>query len=215
MTATAPAAENAAPRDHDIAAPGMATDPVCGMSVDPATARHRAEHAGTQFFFCGARCRERFTAEPERFAGIGEAGSAGRGGAVDLPDAPADRARRGRLLPDLRHGAGTVIPAAGADGNPELADMTRRFWLAAALSAAAAGDGDALAFGLAGRGLAPAHPRHPGGAVGGRAVLPARLGIGRQPPAQHVHPDRAGDRRRLSLQPCRGAGARHLPGILS
>src|SRR5260221_13265882 len=48
---------------------GMATDPVCGMSVDPATARYRAEHAGTQYFFCGARCLERFTAEPERFAG--------------------------------------------------------------------------------------------------------------------------------------------------
>ena len=42
-------------------------DPVCGMSVDPATAHHHAEYAGERYYFCGARCRERFTAEPERF----------------------------------------------------------------------------------------------------------------------------------------------------
>ena len=32
--------------DHPKA--GQATDPVCGMSVDPATARHRAEYAGDE-----------------------------------------------------------------------------------------------------------------------------------------------------------------------
>jgi P-type Cu+ transporter len=46
---------------------GSATEPVSGMSVDPATAQHRADHAGNDYFFCGARCRERFVAEPERF----------------------------------------------------------------------------------------------------------------------------------------------------
>jgi Cu+-exporting ATPase len=48
-------------------------DPVCGMTVDPATARHRAEHAGREYFFCGPRCRERFVEEPERFLGGKEA----------------------------------------------------------------------------------------------------------------------------------------------
>src|SRR5690348_11239948 len=51
---------------HDAAA-GAERDPVCGMSVNPATARHRAEHAGHSYVFCGARCRERFVAEPARF----------------------------------------------------------------------------------------------------------------------------------------------------
>src|SRR5436190_15993368 len=57
------------PHSPEPSPAGMATDPVCGMSVDPATARYRTEHAGTEYFFCGARCLECFTAKPERFLG--------------------------------------------------------------------------------------------------------------------------------------------------
>src|ERR1700694_2356232 len=67
MPATEPAAHAIGWHDHDAAAPSMATDPVCGMSVNPATARHRTEHAGKQYFFCGPHCLERFNAEPGRF----------------------------------------------------------------------------------------------------------------------------------------------------
>jgi len=42
-------------------------DPVCGMTVTVATARHRAEHAGRMFYFCNPRCREKFLAEPARY----------------------------------------------------------------------------------------------------------------------------------------------------
>ena len=43
-------------------------DPVCGMTVEPATARGGSHaHAGHTYYFCGPRCRERFAAEPERF----------------------------------------------------------------------------------------------------------------------------------------------------
>ena len=48
-------------------APGAVHDPVCGMSVEPATTGHRAEHGGRSYFFCSAGCRERFTAEPARY----------------------------------------------------------------------------------------------------------------------------------------------------
>ena len=44
-----------------------ALDPVCGMTVVVATARHRAEHAGRTFFFCNPRCREKFLVAPERY----------------------------------------------------------------------------------------------------------------------------------------------------
>jgi len=44
-----------------------AIDPVCGMKVDPHTAKHRAEHAGHTYYFCSARCREKFIAEPMKF----------------------------------------------------------------------------------------------------------------------------------------------------
>ena len=42
-------------------------DPVCGMTVVVAGARHRAGHAGRDFFFCNARCREKFLADPARW----------------------------------------------------------------------------------------------------------------------------------------------------
>src|SRR5690606_5048537 len=51
------------------------TDPVCGMTVDMATAKHRATHAGATYGFCSARCKERFEAEPERWL-AGPSGSA-------------------------------------------------------------------------------------------------------------------------------------------
>jgi xanthine dehydrogenase accessory factor len=42
-------------------------DPVCGMTVVVAGARHVGEHAGRFFYFCNARCREKFLATPERY----------------------------------------------------------------------------------------------------------------------------------------------------
>lgn len=45
-----------------------AVDPVCGMTVSRATARHRAEHAGHEYLFCCAGCREKFLASPECWA---------------------------------------------------------------------------------------------------------------------------------------------------
>ncbi|HXZ26697.1 MAG TPA: YHS domain-containing protein, partial [Terriglobales bacterium] len=42
-------------------------DPVCGMSVNPATAKARVEHAGREYFFCCGGCAEKFCAQPERY----------------------------------------------------------------------------------------------------------------------------------------------------
>ena len=47
--------------------PATEIDPVCGMTVEVATARHRATHAGHDYFFCNPRCREKFLADPVRF----------------------------------------------------------------------------------------------------------------------------------------------------
>ena len=44
-----------------------AIDPVCGMTVLIASARHRAEHAGRTYLFCNPRCREKFLVAPERY----------------------------------------------------------------------------------------------------------------------------------------------------
>jgi Cu+-exporting ATPase len=47
----------------------VARDPVCGMTVDPATSRHRSVHAGSEVHFCCAGCKAKFDAEPERYRG--------------------------------------------------------------------------------------------------------------------------------------------------
>jgi xanthine dehydrogenase accessory factor len=63
----------------DVAAPPPepeARDPVCGMTVVIATARHLAEHAGRPYYFCNPRCRERFLAAPERYLSDAAAGAA-------------------------------------------------------------------------------------------------------------------------------------------
>src|SRR5262245_56280123 len=44
-----------------------ALDPVCGMKVDPATAKHRAEHGGETFWFCSAGCKAKFEADPAKY----------------------------------------------------------------------------------------------------------------------------------------------------
>ena len=54
--------------EEPAAAPATALDPICGMTVDIATARHTAEHAGRTWYFCCGGCRTRFLAEPERYA---------------------------------------------------------------------------------------------------------------------------------------------------
>ena len=42
-------------------------DPVCGMAVVAATARHQSEYGGRTYYFCCSGCRERFVAGPERY----------------------------------------------------------------------------------------------------------------------------------------------------
>ncbi|MFL5353894.1 heavy metal translocating P-type ATPase [Archangium sp.] len=51
-------------------AEGKVLDPVCGMTVDPASARGGSHvHKGATYHFCNPKCRERFAAEPEKYLG--------------------------------------------------------------------------------------------------------------------------------------------------
>jgi len=47
----------------------LVKDPVCGMSVDPATATEKAEHMGRTYYFCSAGCRQSFEKDPARYLG--------------------------------------------------------------------------------------------------------------------------------------------------
>src|SRR5256885_8833517 len=41
------------------------TDPVCGMKVDPATAKLKSTHLGKEYFFCSAGCLAKFQSSPK------------------------------------------------------------------------------------------------------------------------------------------------------
>src|SRR5207247_1395500 len=46
---------------------GTATDPVCGMDVNPSTAREQVEHDGHTYFFCSSGCATKFREDPARY----------------------------------------------------------------------------------------------------------------------------------------------------
>ena len=130
------------------------------MTVDPATARHKADHAGATYSFCRGGCREKFVdADPARYLSPPAAKPAVRRRRhLHLPDASARSARSGPgACPICGMALEPVTVTADGGPNPELADMTRRFWIGLAL---------AVAGGRAGDGRASARPCH---AVGARS----------------------------------------------
>jgi xanthine dehydrogenase accessory factor len=50
-----------------VGSPAMAEDPVCHMSVDPRTARHRLDFEGLEYYFCNAACKTRFEKDPQKY----------------------------------------------------------------------------------------------------------------------------------------------------
>lgn len=54
----------------------MTTDPVCKMKIDPAKAAAKVEYAGQTYYFCSDACHKAFTAEPQRYSGSVQHGSA-------------------------------------------------------------------------------------------------------------------------------------------
>ena len=62
----------------------VAKDPVCGMTVTESSP-HQVDHAGQRYYFCSAKCQEKFTAEPDKYVASKSAAPA----AVAAPAAPA------------------------------------------------------------------------------------------------------------------------------
>jgi YHS domain-containing protein len=62
----------------DMESRATATDPVCGMSVNPATAEYRSFHQGATYYFCSAGCKESFDKDPSKYSPATEGGHHGR-----------------------------------------------------------------------------------------------------------------------------------------
>ncbi len=124
---------------HNEAAPSAAasrvTDPVCGMTVDPATSPHRLTYDGRAFHFCSARCREKFAADPVAYLKpAAPAKPAPTGAIYTCPMHPEIRQDRPGTCPICGMALEPEAASAEAAPNPELADMTRRFWIGLALA---------------------------------------------------------------------------------
>jgi P-type Cu+ transporter len=114
-----------------------AIDPVCKMTVDPATASAKLEHDGTTYYFCCGHCLESFRRDPDKYLG-------------KAPPAKPVEAKPGAIYtcpmhPEVRQvGHGTcpicgmalepLEPVLEEGPNEELIDMQRRLWIAAFLS---------------------------------------------------------------------------------
>src|SRR3984957_277472 len=122
---------------HHAAAHGaLAKDPVCGMSVDPATAKHRAEHHGQDYFFCSARCREKFLADPASYLPDARPVTPAPAGAIYVcPMHPEVRQDHPGPCPICGMAPELEMPTAAGAPVAERADMTRRFWIALVLTA--------------------------------------------------------------------------------
>ena len=115
----------------------VARDPVCGMAVERAGARHTARHEGQTFYFCCARCRERFTAAPDEFLGDRpQAQPAPEGSLYTCPMDPEIVQATPGDCPICGMALEPMMPAADAGPSPELRDLRRRLWLAAPLAGA-------------------------------------------------------------------------------
>ena len=192
---------NATGTPNAASSPAKAKDPICGMDVNPATARHKTLHIGKEYFFCGAGCLAKFQANPEEILSSPPKPMTMGSGLVSLgptlvmptPSKRAADVSAGGLgkdtrayvcpmCPDVRQlGPGPcpkcgmaldpespMLPASKteytcpmhpeivrlepgscpicgmaleprtvtvAENNPELRDMTRRFWISLALTA--------------------------------------------------------------------------------
>ncbi len=172
---------------HNAPAAGGATDPVCGMSVDPAAAKHSAEHErpdllfllqrlqnqirrrprqylhhpearprrhrsglrhevdpatakhsaeydGQTYYFCCNGCKTKFTADPDKYLKPREPEPVVAGAIYTCPMHPEIRQVGPGTCPICGMGLEPEVFTPDTGPNPELVDMTRRFWIGLALA---------------------------------------------------------------------------------
>ena len=136
--------------DHDVAAPAnsaghgtIVIDPVCGMTVDTRTTKYRYELGGTPYYFCSAGCMEKFKAAPDHYlnppahdpaAKAPSHGALSEGTVWTCPMHPEIRRDGPGQCPICGMALEPLEPTIDEAPNPELIDMSRRFWTSAALS---------------------------------------------------------------------------------
>ena len=111
-------------------------DPVCGMMVDPTISTFSASYDGRSFHFCSANCKEKFEASPERYVKKRDTHPAPSkpGTIYTCPMHPEIRKDAPGNCPICGMTLEPLVASTDEQGNPELAYMTRRFWVGLVLT---------------------------------------------------------------------------------
>ncbi len=113
-------------------------DPVCGMLVDIATAKFWYRLGDSTYYFCSQGCLDKFKADPDRYLNpdeVAPAGDTAEGTIWTCPMHPQIRRTEPGQCPICGMALEPLEPTLDEPPNPELIDMTRRFWVSALLSA--------------------------------------------------------------------------------
>lgn len=125
---------------------GMALEPdgepdlkdlVCGMTVTDQSSHH-VEHEGHKYYFCSEGCKNKFSADPEKYLAKanGQDSGADSHPAVEAPEGtmytcpmhPEIRQDHPGNCPKCGMALEPEMPSLEDEDNPELADFRRRFW---------------------------------------------------------------------------------------
>jgi len=127
-------------------------DPVCGMAVDPARAAGQFHYADATYFFCATSCLEKFRADPTKYLATPKLhgiAASDHGAAAHAQRAAHSPTPTGEytcpMHPEIVRDAPGTCPICGMaleprtvtvfeEENPELRDMTRRFWVSSVLA---------------------------------------------------------------------------------
>lgn len=102
-------------------------DPVCKMSIEDKEAVATSIYKGTTYYFCSKNCKQKFDSDPEAYIG-GKASVASETGVIyTCPMHPEIREKKPGSCP-ICGMALEPRTITGEEKNPELKDMTRRFW---------------------------------------------------------------------------------------
>ncbi len=115
---------------------GNAIDPVCGMKVVIATAKHQLQHDGHPYYFCSGGCRTKFQANPTKYldASTKVAEPVIAGAIYTCPMHPEIQQVGPGACPICGMALEPMTVTADSGPNNELVDMTRRFWVGLALT---------------------------------------------------------------------------------
>ncbi|MGB8074119.1 MAG: heavy metal translocating P-type ATPase [Pseudolabrys sp.] len=119
---------------HEASPKDRAVDPVCSMTVDPHTAKHRADYHGHPYYFCSAGCRTKFVNGPQKYLDAREPEPVAEDSVYTCPMHPQIRQVGPGSCPICGMALEPELAGSDIGPNPELIDMSRRFWIGIALT---------------------------------------------------------------------------------